>query len=1839
MTAPTGWSFRLQNDLGGTNPVTIAQTGNSLNITNLIVAEGTVSFTTGASSANNASTLTINNVQIRPNNSSSANGSLGLTANPAFSLATGSPTTAGNVSISAASIPYIVAFTTQLADSSPGSTLNAVTVAINDNNGTTLTSETSAVTIDNSSDFFTSDSTLTVNAVNGVATFSNLKLKKAGYGITLKATSGDLLPGFSNPFNVTFQLNGPATAWRVLQRGNSYDFIDDQQASAFDLELVGNQDHPVLYAYYDDAGTPDIDTDDFLYFRVRVAGSKSSSVSQFFSGYLFLGLDVTLNGAIDLFLSATLRTNKEKRISVWSPGPGLNTAPNNTSITAEIPLVSLLTNPENHLIFSPVSAVTDPAVTDHNLNTAALDASPLGNLNQNDHFISIKVPFNNNTSAIDTLKQAAAAKGVSINKDMPLRIVLATATQSNSFNSDINGYNGGLKSNATFEEQLSYSPPISLSNSFPVITSFDGVSTVQLIANPGANSGAFATVTASDADNDALRFTLDETGDHTLFAINPDTGVLSFDNTSQAAGTYTVTVRVNDLDSPGGEDKSISSFDTQTFTVTVPDTVETVQPTILSVTSNKPNGHYKAGEVIDIQVTFSEPVLVTGVPVLGLATGATSRAATYQSGSGSPVLNFRYTVQPGDVSADLDYLTTSSLVLNGGTIKDGGNNGVGNNAILNLPSPGAVNSLGANKNLVIDTTAPVYTSGTAVGSTVVLNFSDTNLLDADNPPLPGLFTATINNVPVNVTNVSVDGTAKSVTFTLASAAGNGQSVVVSYNSPPGPDQAYAIQDLAGNDASFNTGNINATPDTTAPTIVEVSSYEITDDVVFPTTGHFTVDAVIPVRVTFSEPVIITGTPTLTLETGATDRTINYVSGSGSNVLLFNYTVQAGDTSPRLDYTTTSALELAGGTIKDAANNNAVLTLPSPGSPGSLAANNDIVIDTTAPVFSSASAIGNTLTITYSDANPLDALAPPALNRFTVAVASVARNVTAVSVNQSTRQIILTFDGAALTNGQTVTFTYTDPTAGDDADAIQDLAGNDAATLGSTSATNATGDTTPPTLTSITNNVSDAANVLQPVTFTITFSEAINAGLFTLADLINMGTASVNFASIVQTSPTTFTVIGTPTTAGTIQLQIRQNADILDLAGNAMDTTAANSSESPPASLAGSSPSSVTVSLKPQEITFPELANKTFGDADFPLTGSANSGLPVTYTVTSGPARLTGTIVTLTGVGEVTLTATQPGNNEFSAATPVARTFTVSAVEGTLRMNVRGGNGVSIRPGSTSVLRFDGTDLGESLSPGGTPNVSVFTIENLGLGTLTLGTISITGDHASDFILGAPSKTAVSGGGQATFSVTFQPSGTGSRNAILSIVNNDTPRDPYTFVLRGNGLAPNTIDVVFTGGRVETNKPTTGDGILVGTLTAIPNLGERNTFTLVSGTGDTDNAKFAIRNRNEVYLTDGGAGAGSNTNRATKPSFTFRVQAADDASPANTESKPFPVIVMEILSNEGDFLIADRGPFGTVGNTGSVLLIDKLGGIKKTFSTTLNDPYELTTDNDGDFIIANYEHNLADRTIKENGGIWKIDRVTGLQSKISGSAPFITPFGIEVVPNTISIDQTQILTEGHYVVADGNYFDSVNGEFGALFLVNPAITQVVTDGVVTTDNRTMISSGGLFNFPQGMVLAPNGDIYISNIRPPRISGQSSQASQIIRVRYNPDATPPKWEQSILAEGGDLANGKTLNYPLGLAIEPDGTTLVVADFLAAKILHIDTATGAQSVFSSGAPLQNPTHVAIEKDGNYLVTDGRNNATNRRLIRVDKGTGIATEIVIDPAGDSAEVFDQPRGVSVVK
>ena len=142
-------------------------------------------------------------------------------------------------------------------------------------------------------------------------------------------------------------------------------------------------------------------------------------------------------------------------------------------------------------------------------------------------------------------------------------------------------------------------------------------------------------------------------------------------------------------------------------------------------------------------------------------------------------------------------------------------------------------------------------------------------------------------------------------------------------------------------------------------------------------GTYKVGDTVTIAVTFDQVVTLNtagGTPTLLLETGSTDRSAQYLSGSGGNTLLFIHTIQAGDSSADLDYASSAALALNGATLRNASGVDSKLTLPTPGSAQSLAGQSALLIDGVLPIATitvadTALTLGETtqVTITFSEA--------------------------------------------------------------------------------------------------------------------------------------------------------------------------------------------------------------------------------------------------------------------------------------------------------------------------------------------------------------------------------------------------------------------------------------------------------------------------------------------------------------------------------------------------------------------------------------------------------------------------------------------------------------------------------------------------------------------------------------------------------------------------------------------------------------------------------------------------------------------------------------------------------
>ncbi len=122
------------------------------------------------------------------------------------------------------------------------------------------------------------------------------------------------------------------------------------------------------------------------------------------------------------------------------------------------------------------------------------------------------------------------------------------------------------------------------------------------------------------------------------------------------------------------------------------------------------------------------------------------------------------------------------------------------------------------------------------------------------------------------------------------------------------------------------------------------------------------------------------------------------------------------------------------------------------------------------------------------------------------------------------------------------------------------------------------------------------------------------------------------------------------------------------------------------------------------------------------------------------------------------------------------------------MNVQG-NGENIPDGNTAISLIDFTDFGDIEATGAVSVTHEFTIQNLGSTDLTLDNpspyIVITGSTA-DFTLVINPTTPIAAAGSTTFSITYDPTTAGTHTATVSIANNDTDENPYTFLIQGKG---------------------------------------------------------------------------------------------------------------------------------------------------------------------------------------------------------------------------------------------------------------------------------------------------------------------------------------------------------------------------------------------------------------------------------------------------------------------
>lgn len=797
-----------------------------------------------------------------------------------------------------------------------------------------------------------------------------------------------------------------------------------------------------------------------------------------------------------------------------------------------------------------------------------------------------------------------------------------------------------------------------------------------------------------------------------------------------------------------------------------------IAPTITSVSSSTANGTYKIGDVITVNVQFDSAVNVTGIPTLTLETGATDRVLNYVSGSGTNTLSFNYTVQEGDSSADLDYVSSSALSLNGGSIRDGANQ----SAILTLAAPGAAGSLGANKALVVDGVRPAATSITLsdtalrIGetATVTITFAER---------VVGLDTADFTVASGTLTGLSSadGGLTWTATFTPDSNLSDTTNVITLDNT--------GVMDLAGNIGSGTTDSVNYAIDTQRPT----ASIVVTDTAL--RAGQSTT-----VTITFSEAVV-----------GLTMADFSVANGTLSNLSTSDNITWTATLTPSSNVTdTTNLVTLDNTGVQDTAGNAGVGTTDS----------NNYAIDTQRPtagivITDTALKAGQstTVTITFSEA----------VTGLTTADFSVA-NGTLGNLSSSDGGITWT---ATLTPDADVTDATNLITL--DNTGYTDAAGNTG--TGTTDSNNYAIDSKAPAITSVgvpANGTYVAGDALD---FTVNFDEAVTVdtagGTPRLA--ITLDTGGTVYANYLSGSGSTALVFRLTITNGqqdsngiAIGTNLQSNgATLRDAAGNDTATTLNNVGAT----------SAVLVDAAPPQVTGIALddtsptTNTTLG---FTVTFSEDvNGVDLTDFALATTGSASGTLLSLVQIDARTYRITVggvTGQGTLGLSLTAAGSGIVDAVGNTLQSNFSsagytlGGLNTGdpeFRANPTPNVPTTPTAPPQPNVPGAPPSSTtspllpppLFEQPTLGSGVPTVGSIFINnGALAPSFIaqvFASSDNGAGNGSGIGFLGFGGGDGGVFGTSSFSSMFNKDVPLESGEIQLRwgtstGNGLGGGEI---------------------------------------------------------------------------------------------------------------------------------------------------------------------------------------------------------------------------------------------------------------------------------------------------------------------------------------------------------------------------------------------------------------------------------------------------------------
>jgi hypothetical protein len=431
---------------------------------------------------------------------------------------------------------------------------------------------------------------------------------------------------------------------------------------------------------------------------------------------------------------------------------------------------------------------------------------------------------------------------------------------------------------------------------------------------------------------------------------------------------------------------------------------------------------------------------------------------------------------------------------------------------------------------------------------------------------------------------------------------------------------------------------------------------------------------------------------------------------------------------------------------------------------------------------------------------------------------------------------------------------------------------------------------------------------------------------------------------------------------------------------------------------------------------------------------------------------------------------------------------------------------SITLSSTSINENSGTFVGNITATD--PNIGD-TI-TLSLGGADAGSFQIVGSNALHLKQAADYETKSS----YSLDITATDQENESKTVSFTISVNNVNEAPINFTLAGSG----------TGASVNENN--TANQVIGSFITSDPDAGQFYTYTLVAGTGSTDNSTFNISGA-DLRVTNANA-----LNFESKSSYSIRVRVTDSGIPAQLLEKVFTITVNNIAEaptsvSLSSSSVAEGAAIGTL--VGTLSAVDPDVGSSITFSivgTGANDAGKFTIANGNQLKTAqvlDYEMaSTASITVRatDNTGLYKDQTFT---ISVTNAAP-----------TSLALDNATI--------AENLPTGTLVGTLSAVDPGGGSCTFSLVSGTGSSDN----SSFQIFGSQLKTNAVLNYEVWPTrSIRIRATDGGSAYTEQAFTINItNVNETPT----NILLSSSDITEQNAVGATVGTlsTVDPDGGT---------------------------------------------------------------------------------------------